>query len=677
MPDPTQVAKFNRWEAIKASNPSLSNAEITAQVEREFSQPSFLKGAARSLGQGLTAQFGDEIEAGVRSAFSPQSYREIRDQIRGEQASFQADNPKLSTALEIGGGVLPVVAGTLLGGPAGGAAAASRSLPSSVARGAITGAAYGGASGAGMAPEMRDVPRSSAIGAGFGLAAGGALPVAGRAIGAVGTGAMNAAEKVTRDVAASGGRMGALAQRAVPALDERAQRIARQNITQKLADDMLTPEQAAENLAGMQARGVPAAVVDAGEENTLELLNSSYLVPGPGRRVASQYAQERVSGLAGRLSEQVERLSGARIQNLNRVLDDIAESRKAPAREMYTQAFTAGPVALSDDTARLLTSPATGDLRRAWTEGWRRSTLDEEVYGNLPALKPLFGAAKDAAGKETGELALIRPIEVRDIDYIKRGLDAQINRELGRAKPDGDLVRLLTGAKNKLLAEVDGQVPIYREARQFWSGKQGLMDALNRGKRFQFGSDDDFADLVQTMTPDELLMYRRGVANQIAETLRRRDGRTVSTLNVLTDPTAQNRLRQIFPDEESFNLLKRVVDDEVKGAAPYRRLTGQSQTAQNLAGLGDLVMTSSAGLPLDPKTAAMQSLFNLMSGNTRAVAEQQAKLLTRSGPQGVDFLRRLQTDPNALDRTLRALIGPSSGGVLGGRIGGSFGSGSR
>lgn len=696
--DPIVEAKRKRFIEIRAQNPNASRDDIIASIEREFSQKTampgfqaestgkigagsasdelgpgeFSKGAGRSLMQGLTANFWDEIEAGARS-LGKGEYRPIRDQIRAEQEQFQSQNPKLSTALEIGGGIAPVVAATLVGGPAGGGAAATRLIPR-MATGAATGGFYGAASGAGMAPEMKDVPKGMAVGGTVGTVLGGALPAVGAGFGALGRGGMNAAEKVTREVAEAGNAMSPFAQRAVPFFDERASKIAQQNIAQKLIDDGLTPEQAADALAAMQARGVPASVVDAGEENILELLNSSYLVPGPGRRVASQYAQERVSGLAGRLAEQVERLSGVKLENLNAVVRQIAKERSAPAGALYRKAFTSGPIEVSDEVVNLIKSPATGDLRRAWAEGWRRSTLDDELGeagSGLPALKPLFKTVKDKAGKETLELA--RPIEIRDIDYMKRGLDAQIRREMGSKTPDNDLIRLLEGTKKRLLADADGQVPIYAEARKFWGGEQGLMDALEKGKRFQYGSDDDFADLIAGFTPDEIIMFRRGAANAIAEDLRERGGRTVSTLNVLTDPTAQNRLRAIFPDEESFNLLKRIVDDEVKGAAPYRRLTGQSQTAQNLAGLGDLVMSSSAGLPLDPKTAAMQSLFNLMSGNTRAVADQQARMLTRSGPQAVDFLRSLQPTLSPSDQAVRALLGSPAQGVVAGRAGATFG----
>lgn len=696
--DPIVEAKRKRFIEIRQRNPNASREDIIASVEREFEQRTampgfqaestgkigagsasdelgpgeFAKGAGRSLMQGLTANFWDEIEAGARS-LGPRDYRTIRDEIRGKQERFQSENPKLSTGLEIGGGIAPVVAATLVGGPVGGGAAASRLLPR-MATGMATGGAYGAASGAGMAPEMKDVPRGLAVGGAVGTVLGGALPLAGAGLGAAGRGAMNVFDKTARSIADAGGMLSPMARQVIPALDERAGRIAQQNIAQKLADDALTPQQAADNLAAMQSRGVPAAVVDVGEENTLELLNSSYLVPGPGRRTASQYVQQRVAGLAGRLAEQVERLANVKLENLNAVVRQIAKERAAPARELYTKAFTSGPIQISDEVAGLIKSPATGDLRKAWLEGWRRSTLDDELGeagSGLPALKPLFKTVKDQSGKESLELA--RAIEVRDIDYMKRGLDAQINRELGSAKPDGDLIRLLEATRKRLLAEADAQVPAYAEARAFWGGKQGLMDALEKGKRFQYGSDDDFADLIAGMTPDEIVMFRRGAANQIAEDLRERGGRTVSTLNVLTDPTAQNRLRAIFPDEESFNLLKRIVEDEVKGAAPYRRLTGQSQTAQNLAGLGDLVMSSSAGLPLDPKAAAMQSLFNLMSGNTRAVAEQQARMLTRSGPQAVDFLRSLQLNPSAANQAVRALLGTPSQSIVAGRVGGNVG----
>ena len=61
---------------------------------------------ARTVAQGVTLGFADEIEAGARSLFSDRGYKEIRDEIRQDTNDFRKDNPGQALALEMAGGVV-------------------------------------------------------------------------------------------------------------------------------------------------------------------------------------------------------------------------------------------------------------------------------------------------------------------------------------------------------------------------------------------------------------------------------------------------------------------------------------------------------------------------------------------------------------------------------------------
>ena len=61
---------------------------------------------ARTVAQGVTLGFADEIEAGARSLFSDRGYKEIRDEIRQDTNDFRTDNPGQALALEMAGGVV-------------------------------------------------------------------------------------------------------------------------------------------------------------------------------------------------------------------------------------------------------------------------------------------------------------------------------------------------------------------------------------------------------------------------------------------------------------------------------------------------------------------------------------------------------------------------------------------
>jgi hypothetical protein len=79
-----------------------------------------------AVGQGFGFGFGDEIEASFRSAFSEKSYEEIVKQVRDEIDEYRAENPAAAISQEIAGSLIPTIALSVFGGPAGISAASTR-----------------------------------------------------------------------------------------------------------------------------------------------------------------------------------------------------------------------------------------------------------------------------------------------------------------------------------------------------------------------------------------------------------------------------------------------------------------------------------------------------------------------------------------------------------------------
>ena len=103
----------------------------------------YSKGAERArqaLGQGLALGFGDEIEAGIRSLGSDDSYEEIRERLRAKNKAYRTDNPKEALGLELGGSLLTGVGGLTRFGLAKGA---KTGLGTAMGTNAGMGATYG------------------------------------------------------------------------------------------------------------------------------------------------------------------------------------------------------------------------------------------------------------------------------------------------------------------------------------------------------------------------------------------------------------------------------------------------------------------------------------------------------------------------------------------------------
>lgn len=151
-------------------------------------QGSYLGNAIRQVGQGLTFGTSDELEAAIRAAAGGDlgRYRMIKNELERQRKGWAAQNPTASTVAEIGGAVVPGLAGAFIPGGQGATlssigrvaravdaplerllarygpqalAALQKSRRGRIAVGvgdeAITGAAYS----AGQADTTRDVPQ--------------------------------------------------------------------------------------------------------------------------------------------------------------------------------------------------------------------------------------------------------------------------------------------------------------------------------------------------------------------------------------------------------------------------------------------------------------------------------------------------------------------------------------
>lgn len=143
---------------------------------------SMLESAGRGIAQGVTFGFADEIEGGLKSAFSDKTYEQERDAARAEYQAAEKANPIVSTGAEIAGSLpwllvpgMGEVRGATLGAKALGMAA--------------QGAVQGGLVGAGKSESdtVGGVLQDTASGAVVGGTLGGALPVVGAGLGKVGS----------------------------------------------------------------------------------------------------------------------------------------------------------------------------------------------------------------------------------------------------------------------------------------------------------------------------------------------------------------------------------------------------------------------------------------------------------------------------------------------------------
>ena len=172
-----------KYISLKTSGTSGEAVDYSKGAER----------ARQALGQGLALGFGDEIEAGVRSLGSDDSYEEIRDRLRAKNKAYRTENPKEALGLELGGSMLTGVGGLTRFGLAKGAKTGIGTVMG-------TNAGLGGAYGLGTSESDTLAGQAGDVGVGA-------------TIGGVGAGAMQGVGRLLKPVVSDYSKK--LAQKAV------------------------------------------------------------------------------------------------------------------------------------------------------------------------------------------------------------------------------------------------------------------------------------------------------------------------------------------------------------------------------------------------------------------------------------------------------------------------------
>lgn len=204
---PAQLAEI-RNAVLAARKQGMQDPEIDAELRQRVgvSLADVAKmtplDVGRSLAEGATLGHSDELGAGIKSGLLPavlanlavpgagsrfmrpgHDYTATRDSLRAQAAASHDMNPGKTTLLELGGGVLPAAALSML--PGGAAPAAAGWLPKAAAAAKVaglSGALLGEGKSTADAPE--DIAMDAAKTGAFSALLGGGLSAAGSAVGA-------------------------------------------------------------------------------------------------------------------------------------------------------------------------------------------------------------------------------------------------------------------------------------------------------------------------------------------------------------------------------------------------------------------------------------------------------------------------------------------------------------
>jgi len=584
------------------ANPDVKPQEINQYLNGEGYSASRFKSAAENYSkakgatstygnieagiQGLTFGFGDEFEAVIKTLKNKKPYEQNLAAVQFAKQEYEAEKPYQAMASEIAGS-LPVAfaAGKTAVQAAGKIPQVANLLskiPSSFSTVASTsgaGAIGGGLTGAGTAQEGERM-----AGAEKGAVQGAVLAPVVLAGMKAGTGATKAvAEKLgipdlaktiveaTKDIPIVRNITGKTADFFGMSGDA-AQRKADTKIIQALQRDSLTLPEIKTAMDQIRLSGYkPETIMEFGGKATKQLGETVASYPG-ARVVAENLAEERKSGAGNRILTDFQQAFNVNKDPME-IADDIIKLRNAASKPLYDAAY-ASPVSIGN------------------------KTIDNIMLD--PAFQSAYARANRIATREGFPLAPLKPegntFDLKTIDYIKRGIDDEINWSKTPASGLGkDEVNSLKKVRGEFMGVVDSQAPAeYKQARQAFGGPTQVFDAIENGRGF---FDIDARTLKKTydgLNPAEKDGFAIGAYDAIRTKIQSGADGIDQIKRTFGSPEKRDQIKVLIGDDAFKNLelqlgrekAIRSTDIQITGGSPTQRRT---EAAKEFEGSTELV----------------------------------------------------------------------------------------
>ena len=615
------------------ANPDVKPSEINQYLNQEGYSASRFKGAAENYAkakgatstygnieagiQGLTFGFGDEFEAVIKTLKNKRPYEQNLAAVQFAKQEYEAEKPFQAMASEVGGSLpLAFTAGKTavqMAGKIPEVANLLAKLPSSfktIAGVSGSGAAAGALTGAGTAEEGER---------GMGAQKG---AVQGAVVAPVVFGGMKAGGATTKAVAEKLG-IPDLAKTIVDATKDipivknitgktadffgmsgdAMQRKADTKIIQALQRDSLTLTEIKTAMDQIRLSGYkPETIMEFGGKATKQLGETVASYPG-ARVVAENLAEERKSGAGNRILTDFQEAFKINKDPME-IADDIIKLRGAASSPLYKTAYSKNALIGGEPIDRLMQDPA---FIRAYDRANRIAQREVDDKGNiigkaLPDLKP------------SGNV-----FDLETINYIKRGIDAEINWSKTPASGlEGTEIQSIKNLRNVFMKNVDEQAPKeYKEARQAFAGPTQIYDAIESGRGF---FDIDARTLKKT--------YEALGASE-------KDGFAIGAYDAIRTKIQSgadgiDQIKRTFGSPEKRDQIKVLIGDDA-----FKNLEMQLGREKAIRST-DIQITG--GSPTQRRTEAAKEF----EGSTELVPQMAEKGLVKGG---MDYLLRSVTGP--------------------------------
>ena len=601
-----------------------TKAEILAKYEPQaIAQGPVESQKLRTVAQGASFGFADEIEAAVRSlvpeSMGGKDYEVIRDELRGKLTEYKTANPGEAITLQVAGALVPSVLMMMVPG-------GQLSGMGNLGRAATTSAIESGLSSIGESEAQTgkefvgDVTKGTAAGTVIGT---GAELMLGK-FGTLG-------RKLIDFTRARFGGADTAVQKELLRLSES---------TGKTVDEVIADVAEGRIIADNMTLGnAIKAMVNEGGVTRSEILAAS------GGRAARTREQAM-----GELRETMTPQQGD--PNVIRARQQTQEQLKAEESAAYGQAFEGGQnvsAQVADEMLNILQTVPTS-----------RQAL-KEIY-EARSIVPLFREMDD------GSIQFTRAPTLEDAEILRRNVKEQTGARYRAG--EGTMGEVL-GAKEKTLrGAIDVESPDLAAVRASFAQRAGAQELFELGqKRGLTMNVDELQVLVESLPPEKLDALRAGMMDAINNRARR-SGTTIRDL-ANEDRQLGAALRVVLPKDQSQSVLQSVGRAAEAGemnkfiqpqaGSPTQALMKESE----LRGAGVSAEDMLRGSQFDPM--ALIRIIKTAIPSAQGLSDQQmtqvARVLFSDDPKLVEAALKDKTKLSALLKKAETVAQALSGGA--------------
>jgi hypothetical protein len=279
------------------------------------------------------------------------------------------------------------------------------------------------------------------------------------------------------------------------------------------------------------------------------------------------------------------------------------------------------------------------DAAESWFKGHTKDPLDayeqavmqiaretEATAGPAAKSQPVdLGPIWEESPKIPGGFALKAVPNVRQWDYIKRGLDSVIDahRDSITGKLD-TMGRAVDQLRREMLGELDKAVPTFARARQVFAGDAALLDALRDGQGAWRMTPEELASAVKGLNPSEGEMFRLGAANALRERLSGMPDGADKARAAFGNPSIRDKIKMLAPTKEAHGEFVRLLRTE-RDMFETRAQLGGSPTAERVGDALDVGNGLVEGLQV-ARDVARHNLPALMLSLARQLAKVKPEM---------------------------------------------------